>query len=140
VGRELELRVSAVRAALEGVGGVEERPSQFAELPAWWVDGREFAHLGADGWLDLRLTKTGIRERRQWLRADPRSRLRRSGSDWVEVDISGLMDGDVAALLRAAAEASRPVALDRAPDPGRVVARARKLHQRGLTPPRSRTP
>lgn len=120
---------ASVEALWLGLAGIEAHPSQFADVPAWWVDGREFAHFRADGWLDLRLTKALIREYREWLRGDGKFRLGQSASDWVEVDVSGGVSDEIAGLLGAAVAANRREVLDRAPDPARVVARARKPHK-----------
>lgn len=70
---------------LSGLPGVEVRRSQFGDVPALWVDGREFIHLDRDGSVDVRLTRAEIR-RRDDLGEDERVYFRRSSSaDWIHV-------------------------------------------------------
>jgi hypothetical protein len=78
---------------------VEERTSQFAEIPALWIDGREFLHVQGDQ-VEIRLTRKLI------ARLDePRAAQRARTSDWVIVDASELEL--VLELARQASEANR---------------------------------
>ena len=66
---------------LRALPDVEERPSQFNEEPAFWIDGREFVHFHGDQWIELRLTGRLIS------RLDDERALRRTRtSDWVMVE------------------------------------------------------
>lgn len=78
---------------------VEERGSQFADIPAFWIDGHEFVHLH-DDYVEIRLTRKLI------TRLDePRAPARARTSDWVIVDAS---DPELALeLARRALEANR---------------------------------
>lgn len=73
----------SIVARLVTLAGVSEAPSQWADRAALWVDGREIAHLGSDGWLDVRLSRKLIAQHRAALRSDPAVELRRSGGDWA---------------------------------------------------------
>ena len=55
---------------------------------AFWCNGKEIAHFDAADVVDLRLTRSVIRELRPLLRNDRRVELRKSVSDWIEVRIS----------------------------------------------------
>ena len=59
---------------------MEERRSQFAEIPAFWIDGREFVHLLEDR-VEIRLTRKLISRL-----DEPRAAQRARTSDWVIVD------------------------------------------------------
>ena len=62
--------------------GVETKASQFHGEPAFWIDGREFAHTNGDRWIEVRLTGKLIN------RLDDERAMRRSRtSDWVMVDV-----------------------------------------------------
>jgi len=65
------------------VGGMAEAPSRYKDDLAYWVEGREIAHLEADNVLDLRLTRAVIRE----FEDDPRVG-RRGSSDWVTLEVT----------------------------------------------------
>ena len=78
---------------LARLDGVSCAPSQFSDRPAYWVNGKEIAHLEGDGVsLDLRLTRAGISAQRARLKADPRVTLRRSGGDWLELRVASPED------------------------------------------------
>jgi hypothetical protein len=49
---------------------------------AWFVSGREFAHLHADDLLDISLP----RQLQALLKSDPRARFRKSPSAWLEFE------------------------------------------------------
>ena len=68
-------------ARLAELPDVEQRPSQFHGEPAFWINGREFAHTNGDEWIEIRLTGKLIN------RLEDERVLRRSRtSDWVMVD------------------------------------------------------
>jgi hypothetical protein len=68
----------ALADAFGAMAGVVESRSRYGDRVAWLVDGREVAHLDADGTLDVRLTRAVIRTRPE-LRGSRRR-------DWVSVD------------------------------------------------------
>ncbi|HEX6683021.1 MAG TPA: luciferase family protein [Candidatus Limnocylindrales bacterium] len=72
-----------LRELVLSVGGLVEAPSRYKDDLAYWVEGREIAHLEADDVLDLRLTRALIRE----LGDDPRVE-RRGSSDWATLTVS----------------------------------------------------
>jgi hypothetical protein len=86
-------------ARLRELPEVEERRSQFADIPAFWIDGREFVHLHGDT-VEIRLTRKLIAQL-----DEPRAPARARTSDWVMVDVS---EPDLALeLARRALEANR---------------------------------
>jgi len=96
-----------LRQLILTVGDVVEQQSRYKDDLAYWVDGREIAHLEADDVLDLRLTRSAIREKRAELKADPQIELRGS-SDWLTVRVEGPQDASfVTALIRQAVKANR---------------------------------
>lgn len=116
----------AVVAALRAIPGVAEHPSQFAPRPAWWIDGREFAHFEG-GQIELRLTRAEISRRRAILKADPRVDLR--SGDWIRVRLAG--DADlVVELAHLAVEANRrrPGERPRPTPDDRALAQRRRFH------------
>jgi hypothetical protein len=67
---------------------VESKPSRFGGSgDGFFVGRREFAHFHPGNELDLRLTKSVVRELRELLDASPRISWRKT-SDWVEVRFS----------------------------------------------------
>jgi hypothetical protein len=64
--------------------GVREGASRFGPSgrAAWFVSGREFAHLHADDLLDLRLP----RRIQASVKEDPRAHFRKSRSEWLEFE------------------------------------------------------
>jgi Family of unknown function (DUF5519) len=92
---------------LAAVDGVIESRSQYKDGPAYWVNGSEIAHFEGDDGLDIRLTRALIRQDRAALRDDPAVELRRSGSDWITVDVSA-PDRAVELFSRAAAAHRAP--------------------------------
>ena len=78
---------------------VEERRSQFAEIPAFWIDGREFLHLHGDE-VEIRLTQKLISRL-----DEPRAAQRSRSSDWLIVNAGE--EKLVLELARAALEANR---------------------------------
>ena len=115
-------------AAARRLPGVSEHPSQFAPVRAWWIDGREFAHL-REGTLSVRLTRREIAVTRHRLVAEPRVTLNRS--EWVDVRLRVATDLPLAReIFRAAAEANRrrPGETKRLTPDDRSLARRRRLH------------
>jgi hypothetical protein len=119
-----------LRQALAAIDGVEESPSAYKQDVGYWVNGKEIAHFEA-GAIDIRLTRSGIRDRRAQLRADPRVRLRASGSDWLAVELTGPdATAFVIELVEAAAAAHRaaPGTIAAPPPDGADLARRRRFH------------
>jgi hypothetical protein len=98
-------------ARLGRIAGVVESPSMFGSANAWWCNGTEIAHFDAADVIDLRLTRSVIRELRPLLRADPRVEVRKSGSEWIEIRVTS--DEDVAFVAELA---ERAAAGHRAPE------------------------
>jgi Family of unknown function (DUF5519) len=122
--------ISRLRDALAAIDGIIESDSSFQDGLAYWVNGKEIAHFESQT-IDIRLTREGIRQRRAQLKADPRVRLRRSGSDWVEVTCTSPADDEfVIDLVRAAADAHRAQSgtLAAPPPTGSDLARRRRFH------------
>lgn len=86
-----------LRELVLGVGGLVEAPSRYKDDLAYWLDGREIAHLEDANVLDLRLTRAVIRQ----FKDDPRV-VRRAGSDWAALDVSQ-EDGEFVKMLVAKA-------------------------------------
>lgn len=91
-----------MRELILGVGGLVEAPSRYKDDLAYWLDGREIAHLEADNVLDLRLTRAVIRQ----FKDDPRV-VRRGGSDWAALEVSEEDAEFVKSLVGKAIEANR---------------------------------
>jgi hypothetical protein len=125
-----DLRAS-LAAQLRRIQGVAESPSTFGPENAFWCNGKEIAHLeGADA-VDLRLTRSAIRELRAVLRSDQRVELRSAGSDWIEVHVSSTDDvAFVVEIAERAAQAHRAVQGEtpKAPSVGSDLERRRRLH------------
>ena len=86
--------------ALRTLPDVEEWPSQFHGEPAFWIDGREFAHTHGDHEIEVRLTRKLI------TRVDDERVVRRArSSDWVILRQSD--EQLVLELARQALEANR---------------------------------
>ena len=121
---------SRLRDALAAIDGVVESESTFQDGLGYWVNGKEIAHFEGSG-IDIRLTREGIRRRRQQLKADPRVVLRRSGADWLEVVFTSPDDDEfVIELVEAAATAHRAAhgTLGAPPPTGADLARRRRFH------------
>lgn len=101
----------------------------FAPGPAVWVGRREVAHADADGMLDVRLTRSVIRARRNELRTDPRIILRGSSSDWLAVRVGTAVDVDFALSLLDDAVAANVTTAEPGPPPaGSDLARRSRFH------------
>jgi len=95
-----------LRHALSALPGTEQKPSRFGshKNAAWSVRGREFAHLHADGLLDLRLPRAA----QKGLRSDPKAHFRKSASEWIELEFRTTEDvARIAELAREAWAAAR---------------------------------
>jgi len=93
-------------AGLSALPGVSHAPSRVGSdrNPAWFVAGREFAHLHSASVLDLRLPSP-LQAR---LRNDPRAHFRRHSSAWLELEFHSAGDvADLLALARKAAAATK---------------------------------
>lgn len=66
------------------IDGVICSPSAFSDADAWWVNGKEIAHLDDGHTVDIRIGRKHISARRD----DLRVRARSKGSDWCEVDVT----------------------------------------------------
>jgi hypothetical protein len=120
-----------LRTRLARIEGVVESDSAYKTSLAYWVNGTEILHFENEAEVDIRLTRTAIRERRPQLRADHRVTLRASGSDWLTVRIFEPADEDfVVELAEAAAAAHRERGggLAAAPPTGPDLARRRRWH------------
>jgi hypothetical protein len=120
-----------LRRALADIEGVEESSSAFKEDFGYWVNGTEIAHFEGERAIDIRLTRALIRDRRADLRADPRVRLRASGSDWLTVELAGVdATTFVIELVEAAAAAHRaaPGTIAAPPPHAADLARRRRFH------------
>ena len=71
-----------VQNSLTALPGVTCGKSRLGSGLAWFIAGREFAHLHHGNVVDLRLP----RQLQKTLRGDGRVRSRKSASDWVEVE------------------------------------------------------
>jgi hypothetical protein len=101
----------------------------FAPGPAVWVGKREIAHFDDELTLDIRLTRSRIRDLRPELAADDRVRLRSGASDWIEVRITHDQDADFAMnLIGDAIAANLPTAPPRLPPSGADLQRRRRFH------------
>ena len=104
----------------------------FGSQNAYWCNGKEIAHFDGPNVLDLRLTRSVIRELRPELHRDARVRLRTAGSDWIEVRVAA-SDDDVDFVLglaeRAAAAHRAPRGVPPEPPPrGADLNRRRRFH------------
>ena len=88
--------------------GLRVRPSRFkGHADALWLGAREIAHCH-NGQVDVRLTRTIVRQLREELRSDARIDLRGPGYDWILVRVRNAADVDRAIeLLRHAIRAAR---------------------------------
>jgi Family of unknown function (DUF5519) len=120
--------------ALRQVDTFAEGPSIFAasdEPRAFFVDGHQVVNLLDEQSLEVRLTRQVIRENRTRLKADPRVEMRRSGSDWVTVQVRASADIDLVtelATLAARAHLPPPGTTLRPPPSGADLARRRRFH------------
>jgi len=97
---------------------------------AYFVNGTQVANAEGER-LGLRLTRAVISRHRPRLKADPRVDLRRSGSDWILVEVT--RDSDITFVLELAelaAEAHRPPAgtAVKPPPEGAELERRRRFH------------
>jgi hypothetical protein len=126
-------RLGALWEELASVEGFMEGASIFSESDedrAYFVNGTQVANADGDK-LGLRLTRQVISEHRQRLKLELSVDLRRSGSDWIIVEVDTAADCDlVMELAPLAARAHWPTgggALKPPPE-GAELARRRKFH------------
>lgn len=125
--QELEARI---RKALRAIDGVFESPGTFYEDDAYWVNGKEIAHIH-QGLVGLRLTRQLFSANRKRLRADRRIERRAPSSDWIMVRCSSSQDLSlVRELAELAADAHRPPpGIPTKPPPiGADLERRRRFH------------
>lgn len=93
--------------------GISLRPSRFrgrGHSTALWLGTREVAHCH-NGQVDVRLTRSIVRELRDELRSDARIDLRGPGYDWILIRVRTAADVQRALeLLRHAVRATRTIA------------------------------
>lgn len=120
--------------ALAEVDGFAEGASIFSDDDrnrAYFVNGTEVAHLHERDELELRLTRKVISANRPRLKPDTRVDLRRSGSDWIELQVSRREDIAFAlelAEMAAAAHRPPPGVTAKGPPVGAELARRRRFH------------
>jgi hypothetical protein len=123
--------MSSLGEAIARLDGVTESESMFKDAPAYWVNGKEIAHLDGGDVVDIRLTRALIRGRRAELRADRRVGLRSSSSDWISVRITDADDVTFAAGLAESAAAAHRAPPGTTPQPapaGGALARRKRFH------------
>ncbi len=119
--------------ALAAVDGFAEGSSIFSEDDAdraYFVNGTQVAHFDGE-LLELRLTRKVISANRPRLKADERVDLRRSGSDWIVVNLIKSADLELAlelGELAAAAHRPPPGVTAKPPPTGADLARRRRFH------------
>lgn len=121
----LELRLGAI-------DDVEAGESSFGPGDGYWVNGKEILHFDSDDRVDLRLTRSEIRQRRRTLRADERVDLRSSSTaDWLGIrlvrpsDIEFILE---LAAVAAAAHRATPEQISQLPPTGPDLERRRRFH------------
>ena len=123
--RQLEF----LEGCCELADGVAVGEGAFASGPALWVGERGVAHFDSEHVLDVRLTKSVIRGRREELKGDYRVSLRRATSDWLEIRIESAEDLVWAAgVVLDAVAANLPTAPPGLPPTGADLQRRRRLH------------
>jgi len=123
--------IDSLRDAIPALDSVVESPSMFKDDLAYWVHGKEIAHFEDEDVIEIRLTRSVVRERREVLQDDPRIDLRYPGSDWITVRFSSPADmALVLDLVEAAAEAHRapPGVTPESPPVGPDLERRRRFH------------
>lgn len=122
--------INTLRDSIVALDGVVESPSMFKDDLAYWVHAKEIAHFENRDLIEIRLTRSVIRDRRDVLKSDSRINLR-SGSEWITVRFSSPADMEfVLDLVEAAAAAHRPPP-DVTPNPpptGPDLKRRRRVH------------
>jgi hypothetical protein len=113
------------------IEGIIESDSMFDEEMAYWVNGKEIAHFRSANAIELRLTRSIIRDRQVELRADQRVEPRSSSSDWIVVRFDSLADTEFVtglAALAAAAHRPPPGVPAKPPPTGAELERRRRFH------------
>jgi hypothetical protein len=123
--------IEAARVGLARIEGVMTGDSVFGEGDAYWVSGKQIAHLREPGVFELRLTKPEIVRRRAALRVEERIELRSGASDWIRVRVPSAKDVELllelAAVAAAAHRAPAGVA-PKLPPTGADLERRRRFH------------
>jgi hypothetical protein len=116
-----------VLRAASGIDGVVEASSQFADQPALWVTGVEFAHVERTGWLSVRLG-------RRWAKSPEAAalagnlRVRNGTSEWLLVGKEA-SDEQLRAFLERGVAFSRRPGHDGPPAPAEAeLGRRRRRH------------
>lgn len=123
-----------LKRRLRHIDAVDEGSSIFSKddaAPGYFVDGKQIAHFGAQGVVEVRLTKALIRADRQSLKGDARVELRKNSSDWLKVRFRTAADLQfIEDLVRAAVAAHLPASgrPPRPPPSGAELARRRRFH------------
>jgi len=91
--------MAKLRTRLLAIPGVTESPSMFKDDLAFWVNGKEIAHLESPTALDVRLTRAGIRATRAAWEPTGLVHRRATGSDWVTVDVGTRAGANLAVEL-----------------------------------------
>jgi hypothetical protein len=117
--------VSSVEDAIDEIDGVLRGESAFMPGRAWWVNGKEIAHLDGLEVIDVRAGRSEIRRRR---RDDERIGQRTPSSDWCEVQLEHrdlvLELVEVAAAQHRAPKGTTP----KPPPTGSDLERRRRFH------------
>jgi len=109
--------------------GAQLGDAVFGDGIAVWVGQREIVHAHGEAIVEIRLTKTEIRARRDGLRADGRVTLRKTASDWLEFEIASKTDEDDALeLVTIAIAVNAETASPGLPPTGADLARRRRFH------------
>jgi len=77
---------------LTGNPNLSRKPSRFGDRFSFFVGGREIAHFHGDGRMDVRLTRTRIRELKSEGTLDPRIRTRGSSAEWATLPLTDRRD------------------------------------------------
>lgn len=129
VPRVEELRRELWMLLLE-IPGIEEGENSWGDDRALWVNGKQMANFTRDGLLEIRLTRSVIRELKTRLRDDPRVTLR-GHSDWASFSVESAADFDVALEMgRRSAEAYLPAdgTAPKPPPSGAAMERRKRFH------------
>jgi Luciferase len=120
-----------LRERLLAIDGKIESESQFADVMAFWVNGKEIAHFEGDDEINMRLTRRVVSSERHRLKVDARVDLKRRSADWIVIRFSEHEDLDFVAELAAMAAAAHmppPGVSMRPPPTGPDLARRRRFH------------
>ena len=111
--------------AIEAVDEVLRGESAFMPGPAWWVNGKEIAHIHDAGVLGIRAGRSEIRRRKK---EDERIGQRTPSSDWCAVSVEH-RDLVLELIEVAAAQHRAPKGTTSKPPPtGSDLERRRRFH------------